>query len=146
MRRLLVFGALVAVVWALYHYLAVRITPRLDAALLGFIALICWESVAVMFAYTRKWRVLALGLLSFFTATGLLYTRVASAGFSEPVAESDEVLHLIRALYLVAALLVAVGLNRWAWRHRREAFPMFRDAENPEPPPIFFEQERHDLP
>jgi len=142
MKRLMLFAALVAVVWALYHYLAVEMTPRFDAALLGFIALICWESCAVMIAFTIKWRLLALGLLSFFTATALLYTRVASDGFNHPIMTSD----LIRALYLVAALLVAVGLNRWAWRHRREAFPMFRDAEKPEPPVIFFEAERHDLP
>ena len=146
MKRLTAFAALVAVVWALYHDLAVEMTPRFDAALLGFIALICWESCAVMIAFTIKWRLLALGLLSFFTATALLYTRVSSAGFEHPILSGTEVLHLIRALYLVAALLVAVGLNRWAWRHRRESFPMLRDADKPEPPVIFFEQERHDLP
>ena len=99
-----------------------------------------------MISFTIKWPLLALGLLSFFTATALLYTRVSSAGFEHPILSGTEVLHLIRALYLVAALLVAVGLNRWAWRHRRESFPMLRDADKPEPPVIFFEQERHDLP
>lgn len=146
MKRLTAFSALVGIVWALYHYLAVEMTPRFDAGLLGFIALICWESCAVMLAFTIKWRLLALGLLSFFLATALLYTRVSSAGFNRPILSGTEVLHLIRALYLVAALLVAVGLNRWAWRHRRESFPMLRDADKPEPPVIFFEANRNDLP
>ena len=140
MKRLTAFAALVAVVWALYHYLA----PRFDAGLLGFIALICWESCAVMIGFTIKWRLLALGLLSFFLATALLYTRVSSAGFNHPILAGTEVLHLIRALYLVAALLVAIGLNRWAWRHRREAFPWRRNEASP---PIFFpSQSGDDLP
>ena len=144
MKRLALFSLMVIVTWFGYHKFSANVTPEVDAALLGFIAIVCGECVVVMFAYTLKWRILALGLLAFFLATGLLYLRVSSAGLHHPVIRGDSAIQLVRALYLDAAILVAIGLNRWAWRHRHEAIPWRKNAQSP--PPIFFEAERGDLP
>ena len=141
MKRLLPFLLLACITWLGYHFFSARVTTKTDALLLGFIALVCFECVAVMFAYTRKWRILALGLLAFFIATGLLYFRVSALGLGHAALTGRGWIELIRALYLDAAILVAVGLNRWAWRHRREAFPWRRGAASP---PIFFPSQNGD--
>lgn len=143
MKRLLPFLFMAAITWLGYHFFSTQVTTKTDALLLGFIAVVCFECVAVMFAYTRKWRILALGLLAFFLATGFLYFRVSAGGLGHNLMTGRGWIELIRALYLDAAILVAIGLNRWAWRHRREAFPWRRNAPNR---PIFFPPEQDELP
>lgn len=150
------FTLMALVTWAFYHQFSTRVTPAVDYGLLLFIAIVSTECVVIMLVFTRRYRVLSLGLMSFFLATGILYYSVSSAGLMgspllpPPPAPTYGIfqgriyIELIRALYLDAAILVAIGLNRWAWRHRHEAFPWHRNLDAN--PSIFFEPEREDLP
>lgn len=127
MKKLAAWAGLVAATWGGYHLFSERVTPNTDAALLGIIAVVSFECVAVQLLWTWKWRALSLGLLSFFLATGLLYLRVSANTFGHELWQTRAVLELIRALYLDGAVLVAIGLTRWAywnrdviapWRHK----------------------------
>ena len=126
MKKLAGWAGLVAATWAGYHMFSKWATPNTDAALLGVIAVVSFECVAVQIAWTWKWRALSLGLLSFFLATGFLYLRVSADTYGHDLWQTRAMLELIRALYLDAAVLTAIGLTRWAVRNRDAAFPWWR--------------------
>jgi hypothetical protein len=143
MKKLAYGTVMVAATWAGYHTFAERVTPQADAALLGITAVVSLEVVVVMLVFTKHWRTLALGLLYVFLATGLLYLRVSSDGIVHQEPPPPRAFHgvlgdpiwieLIRALYLDAAVLIAVSLNRWAWRNRAAAFPYWRNTAARDP-------------
>lgn len=133
MRKLLGWGALVTCTTVVYHQASDRITPNTDAALVGTIAAVSFGCVAVQLIWTWKWRVLSLGLLSFFLGTALLYTRVSAGAWGHALWQERYVLSLIRALFLVGAVLTAGGLSQWAWRNRDRSFPWFRRADGRDP-------------
>ncbi len=140
MKRLIGWLVLTAAMWFVYHHARESMTPRTDGVLIGVIAAVSFGCVAVQLIWTWKWRALSLGLLSFFLATGLLYTRASAAALGYDLWQQASVVSLIRALYLIGAVLTAAGLARWAWRYGDRAFPMWRHADGRNP----FDDERTD--
>lgn len=133
MIKLAIWFFLILVAWAVYHRASQHMTPNTDALLLASIALISFGCVAVQIIWTWKWRALSLGLLSFFLATALLYTRVSSGTFGYDLWQQRAVLSLIRALYLVGLSLIGFGLVVHGWNNRDRAFPWFREADGRDP-------------
>lgn len=122
MKRLSAWAGSVGLTWAAYHGLsdAGRVSTRaLDGTLATAVAGTCLLCVTAMLGGTRRWTALGLGLLSFFTATGLIYLRVASALLRHPVLDGRDALELIRSLYLVGCALLLYGAPVWLWRNRR---------------------------
>lgn len=126
MKKLAGWAGAVTATAIVYHRLSDSITPRTDAALLGVIAIVSLGCVFVQIGWTWKWRSLSLGLLSIFFGMGLLYARVAFAGFGYDLGQERSTLSLIRSLFLVGAVLTGWGLAQWAWRNRRRIFPYWR--------------------
>lgn len=126
MKKLFGWFVLVLIVWAAYHQASESMTPTTDAYLLGYIAVSSMACVVVMLVWTSRWRLLSLGLLSFFTATGLLYVRVSSAGLGYDLWQTRLALSLIRALYLISGTFTLVATIRHMRMYADRAFPWIR--------------------
>lgn len=112
--------------WLAYRDLVRGDGRRIDTSILAAIAVVSTEVVLVMLIWTNRWRLLAIGLLYFFTATALLYYRTSTALHGDPWFQGSNWLALIRSLFFLGACYTAIGVTNWAARHRSKAFPWFR--------------------
>lgn len=104
-------AALIGIAFGVY-----RIKPYArhdDAILLGGIATAYALAILVMLIGTKRWSVRGLGLLATMTADALLYGAAAMTGLGWIGAPDKTELDVIRSIFAVGGVLLAIGLIRW---------------------------------
>ena len=143
MRRLGVYLGINAVLYAGYHLVNPfpdHIVSRLVTTEIFAVSVMC---VTIPLIFTKHWRPISIGLFGLFVGLALLYYPFATDGTifairDKPPASANTTplwyTQLARTFLATAGAYLAWRLLEWAYEHRREAFPHFRDGDDaPDP-------------
>lgn len=142
MKPLAGYVALSIVAWTGYHFLNPFEDTTLNRVIAIEITAVSMIGVLISLAWTKHWRLLSLGLLGIFLGMALLYYPPSTDGtalamrdppVSSAVTTPHWYLETIRVQFAIGGAYAAAGLLLWAWRHRHEAFPWWRNGESGEP-------------
>ena len=142
MRRLVEYTALTGAAFAGYHWINPFPEHTVNQIVAAEITIVASMCVLTSVIWTRHWRLLSVGLLGVFVGVALAFYPPATDGTILAIRDTQPAgtittprwyIELFRTVLSTGFLYVAGALVRWAYQHRREAFPWFRDAEISDP-------------